>query len=87
MNKSFDDGPSPDTPRLLSYLAEHNLRTTFFVVGSRAISRQEMIQAEYMAGHQLSVHTWSHRPLTTLTNAEVVAELGWTARVIQDITG
>jgi peptidoglycan/xylan/chitin deacetylase (PgdA/CDA1 family) len=84
---SYDDGPSPDTPRLLSYLASQNLKSTFFLVGSRVISRPEMVQAEYMAGHQLSVHTWSHPYLTTLTNAEIVAELGWTAKAIKEITG
>ncbi|KAG9054981.1 chitin deacetylase [Serendipita sp. 407] len=84
---SFDDGPSPDTPRLLDYLSSQNLHTTFFVVGSRAISRQDILQAEYMQGHQLSVHTWSHPALTTLTNDQIIAELGWTAKVIKEITG
>ncbi|KAG8824405.1 chitin deacetylase, partial [Serendipita sp. 399] len=64
-----------------------NLHTTFFVVGSRAISRQDILQAEYMQGHQLSVHTWSHPALTTLSNNEIIAELGWTAKVIREVTG
>lgn len=84
---SFDDGPSPYTPLLLDYLNEKKLRTTFFLVGSRVISRPEMVQAEYMAGHQLSVHTWSHPSLTTLSNEQIVAELGWTKKVIKDATG
>ncbi|PVG00996.1 putative chitin deacetylase [Serendipita vermifera] len=84
---SYDDGPSPDTPRLLDYLASQNLHSTFFVVGSRALSRQDILQAEYMQGHQLSVHTWSHPALTTLTNEQIVAELGWTAKIIKDVTG
>jgi peptidoglycan/xylan/chitin deacetylase (PgdA/CDA1 family) len=84
---SYDDGPSPDTPRLLDYLSSQNLKSTFFIVGSRAISRQDILQAEYMLGHQLSVHTWSHPSLTTLTNEQVIAELGWTAKIIKDVTG
>lgn len=84
---SFDDGPSPDTPRLLNYLAAHNLHSTFFVVGSRVISRPEMLQTEYMEGHQISVHTWSHTALTTLSNEQIIAELGWTAKAIKDVTG
>jgi peptidoglycan/xylan/chitin deacetylase (PgdA/CDA1 family) len=84
---SFDDGPSPDTPRLLDYLSSVNLISTFFIVGSRALSRQNILQAEYMLGHQLSVHTWSHPSLTTLTNEQVIAELGWTAKIIKDVTG
>lgn len=40
-----------------------------------------------MMGHQISIHTWSHHPLTTLTNEEIVAELGWTQKVIKDVIG
>ncbi|CAE6531665.1 unnamed protein product [Rhizoctonia solani] len=84
---SFDDGPSPYTPDLLNYLDANKIKSTFFVVGSRAISRPEMLQAEYMGGHQLSVHTWSHPTLTTLTNEQIIAELGWTREAIKQITG
>ncbi|CEQ40652.1 SPOSA6832_02280, partial [Sporobolomyces salmonicolor] len=84
---SFDDGPSPYTPRLLNLLEEQNLKSTFFVVGSRAVSRPEMVQTEYMLGHHVSIHTWSHMSLTTLTNEEIVAELGWSKKIIKDITG
>lgn len=79
------DGPSPDTPRLLNYMVENDLKATFFVVGSRAISRPQMLQYEYMAGNQISVHTWAHPPLTTRTNEEVVAELGWSKEAIRQI--
>ncbi|BGP18597.1 chitin deacetylase [Rhodosporidiobolus nylandii] len=84
---SFDDGPSPYTPRLLNLLDQQNLKSTFFIVGSRAISRPEMLQYEYASGHQISIHTWAHSSLTTLSNEEIVAELGWTKKVIKEITG
>ncbi|KIO33984.1 carbohydrate esterase family 4 protein [Tulasnella calospora MUT 4182] len=84
---SFDDGPSDYTADLLNYMDDVKLKSTFFVVGSRAISRPNILQAEYMAGHQLSVHTWSHPSLTTLTNEQIIAELGWTREAIRQITG
>ncbi|UZJ55235.1 hypothetical protein CBS101457_004555 [Exobasidium rhododendri] len=84
---SYDDGPSPFTPTLLSYLEQQNLKSTFFIVGSRAISRPDLLTYEYMNGHQLSVHTWSHPPLTNMTNEQIVLELGWTKEVIRRITG
>jgi peptidoglycan/xylan/chitin deacetylase (PgdA/CDA1 family) len=62
---SYDDGPSPYTPSLLNYMSAANLKSTFFVVGSRVISRPDMVQYEYLEGHQLAVHTWSHFPLTS----------------------
>ncbi|QRV78181.1 chitin deacetylase [Ceratobasidium sp. AG-Ba] len=84
---SYDDGPSPYTPNLLQYLDQQQLKSTFFIVGSRAISRPQILQSEYMGGHQLSVHTWSHPSLTTLTTEQIIAELGWTKKAIKDITG
>ena len=84
---TYDDGPAPYTPNLLQYLDQHNLTTTFFVVGSRAISYPALLQQEYMSGHQLAVHTWSHPAMTTVSTEGLIAELGWTKKVIKDITG
>jgi len=57
------------------------------VVGSRVIERPAVLLEEYMAGHEISVHTWSHHPLTSMTNEQIVAELGWTRRAIQKVLG
>ncbi|KDQ10477.1 carbohydrate esterase family 4 protein [Botryobasidium botryosum FD-172 SS1] len=84
---SYDDGPSPYSTDLVNYLGTQNIKSTFFIVGSRAISRPDILRAEYMAGHQLSVHTWAHPYLTTLTNEQIIAELAWTMKAIKDITG
>jgi len=84
---SYDDGPAPYTPKLLNYMDAADLKSTFFVVGSRVISRPEILQYEYMAGHQIAVHTWSHFSLTTLTDAEIVAEFGYSKKAIQEVIG
>ncbi|KAF5316111.1 hypothetical protein D9619_006391 [Psilocybe cf. subviscida] len=84
---SFDDGPSPYTPILLDYLKQHKIGATFFVVGSRVVERPGMLVEEYMSGHEISVHTWSHHTLTSLTNEQIVAELGWTRKAIRDVLG
>lgn len=84
---SYDDGPSPWTPALLEFFAEKNITSTFFVVGSRVVSRPQILIDEYMSGHQIAVHTWSHPYLTTLSNEQIVAELGWSKKVIHDTIG
>ncbi|EJD55140.1 glycoside hydrolase/deacetylase [Auricularia subglabra TFB-10046 SS5] len=84
---SFDDGPAPYTPDLLNFLGANNLKTTFFVVGSRVASRPQFLQTEYILGHQIAVHTWSHTALTTQTNEQIIAELGWSKKVIKDAIG
>ncbi|KAJ3900580.1 hypothetical protein F5879DRAFT_907174 [Lentinula edodes] len=84
---TYDDGPSFYTPNLLTYLSANDLSATFFTIGSRCAQFPVTLQEEFMAGHQIAVHTWSHPYLTTLTNEQVIAELGWTKKVIKDVTG
>ncbi|PPQ91479.1 hypothetical protein CVT25_013736 [Psilocybe cyanescens] len=79
---------SPVIRYILNYLDQKNITATFFVVGSRVVQHPAVLIEEYMSGHEISVHTWSHsKPLTSLTNAEIVAELGWTRKVIKDVLG
>ncbi|KZV96954.1 glycoside hydrolase/deacetylase [Exidia glandulosa HHB12029] len=84
---SFDDGPAPQTGQLLDYLKAHNLKTTFFVVGSRVKDRPEYLQTEYLLGHTIGVHTWSHTSLTTQSTEAIIAEFGWTKKIIKDALG
>ncbi|CDO70236.1 Carbohydrate Esterase Family 4 protein [Trametes cinnabarina] len=84
---TYDDGPAPHTGDLLAYLDQVNLKATFFIVGSRAISYPALLQEEYMAQHQIAVHTWSHPEMTTLTNDQIIAELGWSKKIIKDVLG
>jgi len=84
---SYDDGPSDYTANIINYLNQQKLNATFFIVGSRAAERPQILQTEYMLGHEISVHTWSHPSLTSLTNAQIVAELGWTKKIIHDVLG
>ena len=35
----------------------------------------------------IAVHTWTHPYMTTLSNLEIVSELGWTIEIIHDLTG
>jgi peptidoglycan/xylan/chitin deacetylase (PgdA/CDA1 family) len=46
---------------LLDYLASKNMTSTFFVIGSRIVERPQVLVEEYMSGHEIAVHTWSHR--------------------------
>ncbi|CAE6441615.1 unnamed protein product [Rhizoctonia solani] len=84
---TFDDGPSPYTPKVLNYLAEKNLKASFYVIGANVVNHPEILQATYLAGHEIASHTWTHSQLTTLTNEQIVAELGWTRKAIQAVIG
>ncbi|KAF9962967.1 chitin deacetylase [Mortierella alpina] len=84
---TYDDGPSPDSPRLYDVLKQHNTKATLFIVGSRAVSYPETLKRAYNEGHQIAIHTWSHAKITSLSNAEIVAELKWTEKAIFDVIG
>jgi len=45
------------------------------------------MKATVASGNDLAVHTYNHLPLTNLSNADVVAQLGWTMQIIHDSTG
>ncbi|KAG0224186.1 hypothetical protein B0O80DRAFT_483996 [Mortierella sp. GBAus27b] len=79
---TYDDGPSPDSPRLYDYLLAHNQKATLFIVGSRAISYPATLKRAYTEGHQIAIHTWSHPMMTSLSNEQIVAELKWTEKAI-----
>ncbi|KAG6821215.1 hypothetical protein H0H93_004037 [Arthromyces matolae] len=65
---------------LLSFLNQKNVSATFFVVGSRVVERPQVLIEEYMSGHEIS-------HLTSLTNEQIVAELGWTRHAIRTVLG
>ncbi|KAF9948675.1 chitin deacetylase [Mortierella alpina] len=84
---TFDDGPSPDSPRLYEYLMSRNQKATFFIVGSRAVSYPATLKRAYTEGHHIAIHTWSHTPMTSLSNEQIVAELKWTEKAIFSVIG
>ena len=89
---TFDDGPTintsgNDTPALVTALGTLNVKATFFIVGSNAIQFPAQLNASIAAGHHLGSHTWTHHPLTSLTNAQIVAEIKYTEAKIYQITG
>ncbi|TPX58425.1 hypothetical protein PhCBS80983_g03110 [Powellomyces hirtus] len=90
---TYDDGPTnnaahvADTQAIRTVLDSMNAKATFFVCGTSAQSNPAQVLASYNAGHQIASHTWTHHPLTSLSNAQVVAELKYTEAAIYQITG
>lgn len=56
---TFDDGPSAYTEGLLDLLDKYDIKATFFVtcIDPNYVS---MIEEEYLRGHSIAVHTYSH---------------------------
>ncbi|WP_433018647.1 polysaccharide deacetylase family protein [Kribbella sp. CA-294648] len=64
---TFDDGPQPEfTPKVLTVLARHHAKATFFVLGREAAKYPDLIATLLSQGHTLGNHTWDHPQLTKL---------------------
>ena len=84
---SYDDGPSEDTSRLLDALKKKNIKSTFFVIGTSGIQNVDMIKRMDKEGHEIGIHTWTHYPLTSLTNEQIVAEIKYSESLVYAATG
>jgi peptidoglycan/xylan/chitin deacetylase (PgdA/CDA1 family) len=85
---TFDDGPNPKwTPRLLDVLAGHDVKATFFMLGSRAQGEPGLVRRIAAEGHLIGNHSWSHLNLALTAAGRVREELARTSDVLEQIAG
>jgi len=72
---TFDDGPGPDTDRVLDLLAAEGVRATFFVLGTNVVRHPDTVRRMHADGHAVGVHGMEHRKLAGATPAEVDRQL------------
>lgn len=65
---TFDDGPGPYTAELLDVLAKHDVKATFFVVGS--VKNGDLLRRMVQEGHSVGIHTMCHNYKKIYQNAE-----------------
>ncbi|KAJ1558738.1 chitin deacetylase, partial [Nowakowskiella sp. JEL0078] len=93
---TYDDGPTSnivngvdtsDSLAIYNELQKLGVQATFFSVGSNIIQNPAILKKIEAAGHQIAVHTWTHHPMTSLTNAQIVAEIKYTEAIIFQTIG
>lgn len=84
---TFDDGPSPWTAEVAGAFEAYDCHATFFLRGVAVEERPEAVAALAAAGHELGNHLWSHTDSSTLSRAEIRAELERTANAIEQVSG
>lgn len=84
---TFDDGPSRWTAEIATVFEQHDCHATFFLLGPAVEGRPEAVAALAAAGHELGNHLWSHSDSTTLSRAELRAELERTADAVERAGG
>lgn len=85
---TFDDGPGPQTERLLDALKYAGARATFFLLGERINSTTApLIERMEAEGHAVGNHSQNHKNLRNLSASGVRSEMGAAAKKIKKIIG
>lgn len=85
---SFDAAWGADkTEEILRILKEHNVKTTFFLVGFWVDNFPEMVKKISDEGHEVANHSARHPQMSTLSKDQIIKELNSTSAKIEAITG
>jgi len=84
---TFDDGPAGNTDLMLDILSDYDVPATFFVIGRQIGNRVPTMQRMAKMGHEIGNHTWSHRLLTAISDAQIIEELEDTNSAIEAAVG
>ena len=85
---TYDDGPNPPhTQALLDMLAQHGVRATFFLKGRNVEAFPESVRAVAQAGHEIGNHSYSHRPMLSLSKSSMREELVRTGDLVEHLLG
>jgi peptidoglycan-N-acetylglucosamine deacetylase len=84
---TFDDGPGPYTPQVLSVLERYHVPATFFEIGENVVQYPQYTQMVAAAGYPVEDHTWSHPDLATLPASQIAAQIEQTQNEIHSLTG
>ncbi len=83
---TFDDGPGPETEKVLRLLARHGQRATFFVVGRQLADYPQLPAVEARAG-AVGDHTFNHLDVSRATPAVRNFEMARTRQLLEAATG
>ncbi len=85
---TFDDGPrDPDTAQILDVLRDHGVVATFFLIGENVARHPGLARRIVREGHAIGNHSFTHRSLPTLADAQIRAEIERAAEAIRRATG
>lgn len=80
---TFDDGPGRHTAAVLDVLERSDVPGVFFVLGSLASARPELLRRAAANGHQVANHGETHAAMTRLTSAQIRMEIRRTDQAIR----
>lgn len=81
---TYDDGPGPNTPKLLDTLKAEGVKASFLIIGPHAQTYPDTIRREIREGHALGAHTCTHPPLSRRTPNQIKEEIRCTINAIDE---
>jgi peptidoglycan/xylan/chitin deacetylase (PgdA/CDA1 family) len=84
---TFDDGPTPSTPRFLDFLEEHHVPATFFQVGLNVNRHPEIAREVLAAGHEIGNHSHVHLNYALKPARVIEEDFSRAQTAIEDATG
>lgn len=86
---TFDDGPSTTvTPKILDILSEHDIKATFFILGSMAEKSPDILKRIQNEGHSIGNHSYSHKYHVIYKNMDnFLNEINSTNKIMKNILG
>ena len=72
---------------IMDILKEHNIKATFFLVGSWVDDNKELVKKINDVGHELGNHSNTHPNMTQISDEDVTNEIETTSEKISNITG
>jgi len=86
---TFDDGPHEIvTPKVLEILKNHDVKATFFCIGSKAEQYPELVKRIYDEGHIVANHSYCHKDMYGFySSKKIIADLTQCNTVLKNILG
>ena len=84
---TFDDGPSPDTLKILDALRTANVKATFFLIGENVEIYPAITEKIVKMGHEVGNHSYSHPIFLFSTPNKTRRELEKSQKIIKKVTG
>jgi polysaccharide deacetylase family protein (PEP-CTERM system associated) len=76
-----------NTRRLLELLASFSVKGTFFTLGWVAERAPDLVGEIHDAGHEVAIHGYDHRSITSLSPDEFRADIRRAKRLVEDAAG
>lgn len=84
---TYDDGPGPDSPKLLSYLDEAQVPATFFELGNSIKTHRAISLELATAGMEIGSHSLTHPPLSKVSAEVAAKEISGNSKLLEEVIG